>query len=232
MADRLEFRSRLSSVQKLAAGQENRLTMDEIEKFFEEDNLTQEQTELVCDYLLSQKVSVLGYKKQPGRIKDADEAFDDLSSEDQNYIDDYMQDIESMKVAEGKEARMVYYLPLIVDAAIQLHHRDVFIGDLIQEGNMSLLTALRRYEAGADDETVMDEVRAGMQAFIEVQTETKRQDKKMVNQVAEMDETIRNMNEDMGRKVSVDEVARQLGMTEEQIDAVLKLAGEEAEVEE
>ena len=51
----------------------------------------------------------------------------------------------------------------------------------------------------------------------------------MVDQVAELDETIRHMSEDMGRKVSLDEVAQQLGMTEAQIEAILHLAGEEVE---
>ncbi|KMZ53944.1 RNA polymerase sigma factor region1.1 domain-containing protein [Dorea sp. D27] len=229
MADRLEFRSKLGSIQELAAGQGNRLTVEEIEKFFEEDGLSREQTELVCDYLLSQKVSVTGYKRQPGKIIEAEEEPADLDSEEQDYLAEYMQDIESMKGGTIEEARMAYYLPLVADTALQMHQKEVFIGDTIQEGNISLVTALSRCEAGTDDEdTVMEEVRAGIRAFIESQTETKRQDKKMVNQVAELDETIRHMSEDMGRKVSVDEVAQQLGTTEEQIEAILKLAGEEA----
>ena len=53
----------------------------------------------------------------------------------------------------------------------------------------------------------------------------------MVSQVAELDETIRHMSEDMGRKVSVDEVAQQLSMETEQVEALLKLAGEDVEEE-
>lgn len=228
MADRLEFRSKLSSIQELAAGQGNRLTVEEIEKFFEEDSLSREQTELVCDYLLSQKVSVIGYKKQPGKIIEAEEEVADLDSEEQDYLAEYMQDIEGMKSGNAEEARIAYYLPLVVDTALKMHQKEVFIGDMVQEGNISLMAALGRFEAGADDEDiVMEEVRAGIRAFIESQTETKRKDKKMVDQVAELDETIRHMSEDMGRKVSVDEVAQQLGMTEAQIEAILHLAGEE-----
>ena len=228
MADRLEFRSKLSSIQELAAGQGNRLTVEEIEKFFEEDSLSREQTELVCDYLLSQKVSVIGYKKQPGKIIEAEEEVADLDSEERDYLAEYMQGIEGMKSGNAKEARIAYYLPLVVDTALQMHQKEVFIGDMVKEGNISLMAALGRCEAGADDEDiVMEEVRAGIRAFIESQTETKRQDKKMVDQVAELDETIRHMSEDMGRKVSVDEVAQQLGMTEAQIEAILNLAGEE-----
>lgn len=232
MTDRLEFRSRLSGIRELAASQGNRFTVEEIEKYFEEDGLSQEQTELVCDYLLSQKVSVVGYEKKPGVIMEAEAETADLSTEEQEYLDEYMRDIENMKSTDVEEARMAYYLPLVADAALQMHHKEIFIGDMIQEGNISLISALKRFQEGADDEAaVMEEVRAGMRALVESQTEMKRQDKKMVNQVAQLDETIRRMTEDMGRKVSVDEVAQQLDMTEEQIEAVLKLAGEDLEEE-
>ena len=74
---------------------------------------------------------------------------------------------------------------------------------------------------------IMDQVRAGMLALVEEQTEVKRQDKKMVEQVSELDETIQSMSEEMGRKVAVDEVAEKLGISEAQIADILKLAGEE-----
>lgn len=232
MADRLEFRSKLGSIQETAAGQGNRLTVEEIEKFFEEDGLSQEQTELVCDYLLAQKVIVAGYKKQPGKIIESGEESADLSSEEQEYFTEYIQEIENMRGGSVEEARMAYYLPFVADAALQMHRKELFIGDMIQEGNLSLMAALRRFEGAADSEQeIMEEVRAGLQAFIESQTETRRQDKKMVSQVAELDETIRHMSEDMGRKVSVDEVAQQLSMETEQVEALLKLAGEDVEEE-
>ena len=84
-----------------------------------------------------------------------------------------------------------------------------------------------RNDREQEEQEVMDQVRAGMLALVEEQTEVKRQDKKMVEQVSELDETIQSMSEEMGRKVAVDEVAEQLGISEAQIADILKLAGEE-----
>ena len=81
----------------------------------------------------------------------------------------------------------------------------------------------------AQDAVVMEEVRAGMLALIEEQTEMKRQDKRMVEQVSELDEAIRSMTEELGRKVAVDELAERLGIGEEQIAEILKLAGEDVD---
>ena len=68
MADRLEFKEKLAGILALAEGQNGKITVDEVEKYFEEDGLSQEQMNLVCDYLLSMKMAVVGYK-QTGATK-------------------------------------------------------------------------------------------------------------------------------------------------------------------
>ena len=72
----------------------------------------------------------------------------------------------------------------------------------------------------------------GWDAALETQTEVKRRDHKMVEKVTELDETIKSMKEEYGRKVSVDEVADRLGISEDEIEDILKLAGEEVKDEE
>ena len=54
----------------------------------------------------------------------------------------------------------------------------------------------------------------------------------MVQKVSDLDETIRNMKEEYGRKVSVDEVADRMQISEDDVADILKLAGEEVEEEE
>ena len=49
----------------------------------------------------------------------------------------------------------------------------------------------------------------------------------MVHKVSDMDETIRNMKEEYGRKISVDEVADRMQISENDVADILKLAGEE-----
>ena len=43
MADRLEFKEKLAGILALAEGQNGKITVDEVEKYFEEDGLSQEQ---------------------------------------------------------------------------------------------------------------------------------------------------------------------------------------------
>ena len=114
----------------------------------------------------------------------------------------------------------------------ELHREEAFIGDMIQEGNAALVEAMDLHPAGeGEQELVMADVRAAMRALLASQTEMKRRDRKMVNQVTRLDETIKQMTDELGRKVDVQEVAERLELTEEQVRDILKLTGEEPEDE-
>ena len=229
MAGKLEFRAKLSGVLELAKSKGGKIALEDVEKYFEDDQLSQEQMDLVCEYLMSQKMVVLGYVKKGGTIKEKKEEPVAVSKEEQAYIEDYLRYIAQLRDNNMEEVRMAYYLPKVIEEAIKMHHPDIFIGDMIQEGSISLMLALNATGEGKEDEAkVMEEVRAGIQTLIESQTETKRQDKKMVERVSELEETIQNMKEEFGREVSAEEVAERLGVTEEELGDILKLAGEDS----
>lgn len=238
MSDRLEFRGKLQGILELAESQEKKITLEEVETYFEDEQLNREQIDLVCDYLLSQKVAVSGYEKMggillsgPKQVEAQEEPCPILTEEEQRYVESYLEELGEMKAGSEEEARLLYYFPKVVELAVKINRSQVFIGDVIQEGNVSLMLALKESDSRNDreleEQEIMDQVRAGMLALVEEQTEVKRQDKKMVEQVSELDETIQSMSEEMGRKVAVDEVAEKLGISEAQIADILKLAGEE-----
>lgn len=234
MSDRLQFKEKLNGVLELAKAQEHHISLEEVEKYFEEDQLSQEQINLVCEYLMSQKVAVAGYARAKGTLKEeAEEAKNSsLSEEERLYVESYMAEIEQMTKHSTYEMKMAEYLPVVVEEAVKLHCTDVFIGDMIQEGSMSLMLALGSIPENAEEETyIREEVRAGMLAMAEAQNEVKRQDHKMVERVKELDEVIKDMKEEYGRKVSVEEVAQRMGVTEDEIEDILKLAGEDTEEE-
>ena len=246
MADRMEFTAKLAGIMEMAAEQGDHITVEEVEKYFEEDRLNDEQMDLVCEYLMSQKISVSGYQRKAGIMKENEEKeTHSLSREEQAYVEAYLGEIDLMHQATDEDAVLKYYLPKVVEIAVELHQPEIFIGDMIQEGSIGLMMALQRTGQTAsivwedeedttdiEEETILSEIRAGIQAMIEEQSETKRRDKKMVNKVSELDEVIQTMNNEYGRKVAIDEVAERLGITENEVADILKLAGEEAPTEE
>lgn len=233
MSDRLEFQGKLQGVLELAKSKGQKIALEEVEKYFEEDQLNKEQLQLVCEYLLAQKVAVSGFEKNNASAYEEEqeqksEEVPALSDEERKYVESYLLEIKEIRAESAEEMRMASLFPKVVEEAVKLNHPQVFIGDVIQEGNVSLMQALSEMPE-AQDISIMEEVRAGMLALIEAQTEVKRQDKRMVEQVSELDEAIRSMTEELGRKVAVDELAERLGIKEEQIAEILKLAGEDVD---
>lgn len=152
MADRLEFKEKLSGILSAAREQGGKIALEDVELYFEEDRLSQEQIDLVCEYLLAQKIAVTGYVPKSGTVKERKEEPASLSNEEQSYIEEYLKDIDQMQGKSLDEARMAYYLPKVVDEALKMHHVEIFVGDMIQEGNISLMMALDECKEGQEDE--------------------------------------------------------------------------------
>lgn len=228
MAERLEFREKLAGILALCASQNNITDKTTVEEYFAEDNLSKEQMELVFDYLLSQKVIVKGYVKAGGSIKNAEKPEDVVryTQEEQDYLNLYEQDLKGLR--EGDPLKEL--LPAILSMAKEMHRTDIYIGDLVQEGNMGLMLAMEEHEG--DIEALLSMAKESMQALLESQEETKKQDNRMVEKVNDLDEQIKKLSEEMGRKVSVDELEEFLDITEDEISDILKLAGEELPPEE
>ena len=151
MADRLQFKEKLAGVLALAEDQNGKITVDEVEKYFEEDGLSQEQMNLVCDYLLSMKMAVIGYKQAGGTVKEAEnEEQQPLSPDEQKYVEEYLRSLGDMNEETPEEVRMAYYLPKVVEEAVRLHHPEVFIGEYDPGRNIVLMLALKR--SGRKDE--------------------------------------------------------------------------------
>ena len=82
---------------------------------------------------------------------------------------------------------------------------------------------------GAEEETLLQMARESMQEMVEAQTEVKIQDQKMADKVNDLDEKIKELTKEMGRKITVDELAEFLEISEDEIEAIIRLAGEDLE---
>lgn len=247
MADRMEFREKLGGILKMANELGRRITMEEVEKYFEEDNLSEEQIGLVCDYLLSEKVVVSGYEKKGGSVIPAGEELQ-FTEEEQEYLKEYEHDLRALRGAkedelaglfaravrpdaEAKQRLTEAYLPIVAEIAKTQYNPEIFLGDLIQEGNVSLIMALEMLETAEDaDAFLRKEILQGIQAMQEVYKEEKSRDSQMVEKVNELDASITKLTEEMGRKITIEELSMFMDIPVEEIVSVMRLAGEDIEV--
>ena len=128
------------------------------------------------------------------------------------------------------EEKLKQYFPKVVEIAKELHNSELFIGDLIQEGNIGLMLAVENEEAGEAE--ILEGIRQMMQLLVEEQEEVKHQDNKMVEKVKFLDESLKNLTEDLGRKPTLEELADYMEMTEDDVNDIIRLTGEEDDEEE
>lgn len=243
MEARAEFLKRLNGLVAMAKGQGDQITIDEVKAYFADAALTEEQLELVFDYLLAQKVVVKGYIK----MTEAAEEKVTYTEEEEAYLKEYLNDLEAFKEEKAGEKESLFakliggdasaknrltelYLKEVVEIAKEMYHPEIFLGDIIQEGNVGLILGMDMLaDVATAHETIVNQVKQCIQMLIEEHAEVKSRDNKMVEKVTMLDESIKTLTEELGRKVTIDELAVYMGMTEEEIDDILRLMGEESE---
>lgn len=245
MNDKLNFLDKLNALVAKARVQGNQIAIPEVQEHFKDMELTKEQMDLMFEYLMSQKVAVLGYIKLDSDPKEEIE----FTEEEKAYLQEYLEDLKAfpnIPLAERKELYekavqddeiakqklMEVYLRDVAELAKEMYSPDVFLGDLIQEGNLGLVFGVEMLtDTDSAHEMIMDQVRQSMQLLLEEQKELQGRDKKMIEKVQMLDEAIKSLTEELGRKISIDELAIHLGMEMEEIEDILKLTGDEAEEE-
>ena len=143
---------------------------------------------------------------------------------------EYLQDISNMDVTNEQEAMLDYYLPKVVEEAIKVHTAGAFIGDLIQEANVSLMQALGGAGEELRDETwLLGELRKGIQAVLDEQSQQKFADDSLVAKVEKLENAVRDLSDDEDGKCefSVAELAVILDMDVEEIRNTLRLTGDD-----
>ena len=245
MSDKLNFLDKLNALVSKAKSQGNQISIPEVQEYFKDMELTKDQMDLMFEYLMSQKVAVVGYVKLDSSEKQEIE----FTEEEKVYLQEYLEDLKAfpelplearkelykkavLDDEAAKQKLMEVYLKDVVELAKEMYSQDVFLGDLIQEGNLGLVFGVEMLtDAETAHETIMTQVRQSMQLLLEEQKELQGRDKKMIEKVQMLDEAIKSLTEELGRKISIDELAIHLGMEIEEIEDILKLTGDEPEEE-
>ncbi len=248
MESKAEFLKKLNDLVTVIREKGNQITVDEVKTYFSGMDLNEEQIGLVFDYLLAQKVVVKGYIKMDMPVSEETQLV--LTADEEAYLKEYQEDLKVFKVVPEQEREVLFekmikgdsqaknriveiYLKDVIEIAKEMYHLDIFLGDLIQEGNVGLILGAELVtDIETAHQTITEQIRQSIQMLIEEHTELSNRDKKMVEKVAMLDESIKTLTEELGRKVTIDELAVYMGMTEDEIDDILKLTGEDSDSDE
>ena len=239
-----EFQNKLKEIQKVAKDQGDSLTAAQIRETFGGSDLNRDQLMGVLRYLSTRGISIEGVAAgEPAEAKEKKKV--PLTPEEEAYLKEYT---EALPEAGDKEARAAmfqrlsegdpdavqtlaaWYLRVAADMAVEMNSEDIFLGDLIQEANVSLMQALGGAGEELRDETwLLGELRKGIQAVLDEQSQQKFADDSLVAKVEKLENAVRDLSDDEDGKCefSVAELAVILDMDVEEIRNTLRLTGDD-----
>ena len=169
-----------------------------------------------------------------------------LTSEEEAYLKDYLAEVSNGKevspemlhtlfenLADGdaiaEAALTSIYLPVAANMAADMNCTEIQLADLIQEANVVLLTALSDPETERkDDAWLRLQLRKGIIAAIEEQTQQKFQDDCLVTKVEKLESAVKDLTDDDGEnRFTIDELAVILDMNVDEIRDILRLTGDD-----
>lgn len=257
MMEMKEFQQKLMELLVKAENQDKNLKNEEILEIFGMNQLSADQLQSLYEYLRIQGIRIEGMELKKMDIsadlepeKDEKEAEEretqlvPLEMEDEECLKEYRSYLEViLEEKEGERAQLLasyaagdgsaterlaqLYLPFLMDTARKMYRKGIYIGDLIQEGNMSLLTApLEEMPERQADQWMKEQIKKGMEIWLEEQIDQKLRDDSMVEKVRKLEAAIRELSDDENEKFTIEELSAYLDMDEEEIRAVLSLTGE------
>ena len=172
------------------------ITAEQAEAFFEEQNLNEEQRAMVREYLEMEQIDIVGAEKKERKKREELP----LSPEEEHFLKLYLEELTVPEelAEEEKEALfhaaaagdalaksrlLEYYMPKLPEIARGVYDQSVFFGDLVQEGSVSLLLALEHISETEAEQSLLDEIRTGMEALLEEHHYQKHQDEAVVHKV-------------------------------------------------
>lgn len=256
-----EFQEKLEQVMNLAMSHDKNLTNEEILNIFGLNQLSAAQLQSLYEYLKVQGIRIQGadlntidFSKAKVSSKETlsdteDEEQVPLGDDDARCLDEYREYMKTLpleKLGERVQLLASYgggdtsvlerltqlYLPDILAYARRIFRNDIFIGDLIQEGNLGILTVFPEDIPEMDGDIWMKtQIFSHMNQWLEEQTEQKIHDNYMVEKVRKLEAAIREISDDDNQKFSIEELSAYLDMDEDEIRSVLNLTGEGSEDE-
>ncbi len=246
MDEQSRFRTALSALLASAENQNRKLTKEEIQTFFRDMDLNEEQRPLVYAYLASKKIQAEG--AEPLQTEAKEESY---TAEEQEFLKQYQKDmrlavkqpgehLEELvsRASEGheKSKRLLteHCMDLVLPAAKAYIRQGLPLQDLVQEGNLGLMIGVDTL--GLKDEEISwkeyleSEICRAIRGALDMQAGSDHTGEQIAEKLNRLADSITELTEEMGRQVTPEELSLFLNMPIEELEDLLRIAGEQIEM--
>lgn len=230
----------LEELRESARLQGNMLTSGQIDEAFDQWQLDDGKLALIHNYFRSHHIGI----DEPGEVEE------NLSGDDVNFLEMYLAELRELPPVSDGEKRAVMmsaladdtdaqaklveiFLPQVVEISKLYAGQGVLVEDLIGEGNVAAATAVTMLECvekideveGFIGRMIMD----AMEELVSEDSDNRQIDENVLDKVNEVNDKAKELYENLLRKVTIKEVADELGITEEDVREAVKFSADRIE---
>lgn len=246
MDEQTRFRTALTELLALAETQERSLQLKEVQDAFCDMELDEEQYQMVYAYLSGKGIRV------EGAVLQGKEQLP-YTEEEEQFLKQYRKELKRMKrqpkealpelyagasegAAEAKKILTEHYMEHVLKLAEEYAHRSLPLQDLVQEGSLGLLIGIDTLglleEGVAEEEHLEREIRRAIEDALQEQDTAHDTGDQITEKLNKLADSVTELTEDLGREVTPDELSLYLDMPLQEIEDLLRIAGETIETAE
>lgn len=244
MENQEKFIEMIQDVVALARVNRREVTKEFLKEFLKELHLSDEQMGFVYDYLTQENIKVIDHDGRKHMQKEETESVYEKTEEGE-YLSLYLEELKRAgsrnqvdpslyeRAADGdaqaKSFIIEQKLARVIEIAGRFKNQGMAQNDLIQEGNIGLLLAVEQLEGRtAEAEAFLDEeIEKSMLQALDLYKEEKRGNLKLMRKAENLKNEMERLEEEMGGKMTSDDIAEYTGMDLEEIRDILRMTGED-----
>ena len=221
---------------KITKEQGNCISEEQVKDAFAELDLSGEQLQMVFDYLLKHKIGI-------GQPMDPDEF---LTDEEKDYLQEYLDEVAELPTytdgeklafamsamageADAQQRLIEIHLADVAEIAKLYAGQGVLLEDLVGEGNLALsfgVTMLGSLEKPQEVEGMLGKmIMDAMEEYIAEHAENSKIDKRVEDKVNKVADKARELAEELQRKVTIEELMEETGMSRKMIEDAVRMSG-------
>lgn len=247
MQDEKKFMEMLHDIVEMARVNGNSITTNEVDEFFEELSLDKKQKDAVYDYLLGGHIKVIGYTAKDSKIvpdkpvgesprtKHYRKTVKDMAGTDSDLKKVYERAVAGGNDDETCGAVINAYLPTVVNFATRYAGKGVACDELIQEGNLALILAVKSIFSGIDcsvlksfssfDAYIRDSVRSAITDHIDAEIGRESGLQAALGKAQLVKDAASYLAKELGRVASVRELSEYTHIPDDEINDIIRFSG-------
>lgn len=241
-----DFLRQMEELLDFGRAKENVLTKEEINSYCEDMSLTGEQMEFVYAYLTEHHIQVAGFSNQEPVREEAEE-----NPVDSKYLRIYRKELRALPNYGKEEMELLYeklrngeeeaiekvieaHLGRIVTIAGRFRGRGVPLEDLIQEGNLELMTCVSMLCGNREimdyKEAIDYTVKNRLTELVDGELEDSNYENSVLARVNLLLEATRTLAEEYGRIATMEELSEFTRMDRDEIEMYVELSRGKIEI--